>query len=79
MTDAYTITMPITTCRMCGDRGWRHVAVLSAVGYYCRDCAPLAMLKVHRMKIDADAKNWKAGIVRIGQVFDPVNSAGGRG
>jgi hypothetical protein len=37
------------------------------------------MLKVHRMKIDADAKNWKAGIVRIGQVFDPVNSAGGRG
>jgi hypothetical protein len=70
----YTITMPIHTCHMCGERHWRHVAVLSAVEYYCRECAPLAMLTVQRLKMDADAKNWKAGVVMFWQVFDPVRA-----
>jgi hypothetical protein len=44
MTETYTISFPLTTCAICGDRDWRHVSVLGAKGAYCHQCSVVAMV-----------------------------------
>jgi hypothetical protein len=74
MTDAatYTIRFPITTCKICGERDWRHVSVFGAQGEYCRTCAGVAMLGVARLRAEHTASCWKTGVFRLTPMWEPT-------
>jgi hypothetical protein len=73
MTDAqtYTISLPITTCSICGERDWRHVYVLGAAGAYCRPCSTIAILKVERLQASHMAECWRSGVFSLTPTWKP--------
>ena len=72
MTHRTVVEFPITTCRLCGERDWRHVAVLGAVGSYCRGCAVIVMFNAETHRLKAFAKMKESGVFVIPvPLYDP--------
>jgi hypothetical protein len=72
MTATYTISFPLTTCKICGERDWRHVSVVGARGAYCLPCSIVAMQGVARLRATHKSFCWETGVFSLTPLWEPT-------